>query len=358
MANLIENALIHTPPGTPVTVSVRGDDGAAVLEVADRGPGIPAEAMRQRIFERFARGGGDRAGGGSGLGLAIVRAVAEAHGGRVEVLDAPGGGARFVVTLPLGGEHPRRGGRATHRRRPGLVHDRRRLPGVSEAEPEIRSPVPLKHLSRLRPSPALVVALIALFVSLGGVSYGVATGYIDSREIRNNTVASGDIRNNDIRTKDLRNNEVRGIDIRNSTVQGRDIALATVTGQDVKESTLSEVPTAARATRAGTSGSVGFAACDHDQGRGPGRRARDAGPVRAPHRHRGLPGGHGRPAGRGTSAVQRGRLERGWRGGVLRGPRSRRSDRGRGGLHRTAGNRVLSASSRPDQPPRSAAWCR
>ena len=102
MANLIENALIHTAPGTPVTVSVRGTDGAAVLVVEDRGPGIP-EAMRQRIFERFARGGGDRAGGGSGLGLAIVRAVAEAHGGRVEVLDAPGGGARFVVTLPLDG---------------------------------------------------------------------------------------------------------------------------------------------------------------------------------------------------------------------------------------------------------------
>ena len=94
----------------------------------------------------------------------------------------------------------------------------------------------MKHLSRLRPTPALVIALIALFVSLGGVSYGVATGYIDSREIKNGT----------IRTKDLRNNEVRGIDIRNSTVQGRDVALATITGQDVKESTLSQVPSAAR----------------------------------------------------------------------------------------------------------------
>ena len=57
---------------------------------------------------------------------------------------------------------------------------------------------------------------------------------------------SGDIRNNEIRTKDLRNNEVRGIDIRNSTIQGRDIALDTVTGEDIRESTLSEVPTAAR----------------------------------------------------------------------------------------------------------------
>jgi hypothetical protein len=105
----------------------------------------------------------------------------------------------------------------------------------------------LKHLSRLRPTPALVIALIALFVSLGGVSYGVATGYIDSREIRNNTVRSADLRNNDIRTKDIRNNEIRGLDIRNSTIQGRDVALATITGEDIKESTLGQVPSAARA---------------------------------------------------------------------------------------------------------------
>ncbi len=101
VANLIENALVHTASGTPVTVSARRRDGQAVLEVSDRGPGVPHE-LRERIFERFARGVGDTAaGGGSGLGLAIVRAVAEAHGGRVELLDAEGGGARFVVTLPL-----------------------------------------------------------------------------------------------------------------------------------------------------------------------------------------------------------------------------------------------------------------
>ena len=77
-ANLVENALIHTPGRHPVTVSVRRDGDSAVLEVADRGPGVPA-AMRERVFERFARGGGDAApSGGSGLGLAIVRAVAEA----------------------------------------------------------------------------------------------------------------------------------------------------------------------------------------------------------------------------------------------------------------------------------------
>jgi signal transduction histidine kinase len=101
VANLIENALVHTAPGTPVTVSARRHAGDAVLEVADRGPGVPL-SLRARVFERFARGSGDAvSGGGSGLGLAIVRAVAEAHGGRVELLDAEGGGARFVVSLPL-----------------------------------------------------------------------------------------------------------------------------------------------------------------------------------------------------------------------------------------------------------------
>jgi two-component system, OmpR family, sensor kinase len=98
--NLIENALIHTPGGTPVTVSVRRDGDRAVLEVSDRGPSVPLD-MRERVFERFARGAGDAApSGGSGLGLAIVSAVTAAHDGSVELGDAEGGGARFVVTLP------------------------------------------------------------------------------------------------------------------------------------------------------------------------------------------------------------------------------------------------------------------
>ena len=92
----------------------------------------------------------------------------------------------------------------------------------------------MKSILRRRPSPALVISMVALFVSLSGVSYGVATGFIDSREIKNN----------EIRSLDIRNNEVRGLDIRNSTVQGRDIALNTVTGEDVKEDTLQKVPSA------------------------------------------------------------------------------------------------------------------
>jgi hypothetical protein len=120
-------------------------------------------------------------------------------------------------------------------------------------------------LSRL-PSPALVIACVALFVSLGGVSYGLAKGSVDSREIKNNTVRSGDVlnntlrskdvRNNTLRTFDIRNNEVRGFDIRNSTVQGRDVAFDTLTGNDIAEPSLAKVPSATTADTAGTANSV------------------------------------------------------------------------------------------------------
>jgi signal transduction histidine kinase len=104
LLNLIENAYVHTPAGTPVTVAVHDRDGMAMVEVSDRGPGVPTE-MGERVFDRFAHAAGDTspAGGGSGLGLAIVRAVAEAHGGGVVLGPATGGGARFVVTIPASG---------------------------------------------------------------------------------------------------------------------------------------------------------------------------------------------------------------------------------------------------------------
>ena len=80
--------------------SAHREDGQVVVEVADDGPGIPAE-LGERVFERFVRGEGDAsAAGGSGLGLAIVRAVAEAHGGSATVAAAPEGGALFRVRLP------------------------------------------------------------------------------------------------------------------------------------------------------------------------------------------------------------------------------------------------------------------
>jgi hypothetical protein len=118
----------------------------------------------------------------------------------------------------------------------------------------------VKSSLRRLPSPALVISCVALFVSLGGVSYGVATGFIDSREIKNNTIRSKDVRNNTLRTFDIRNNEVRGFDIRNSSVQGRDVAFDTLTGADISEESLGKVPsagTADNATTAGSAGSVG-----------------------------------------------------------------------------------------------------
>ncbi len=102
MANLLRNALVHTPAGTPIEVGLREEGGWAVIEVADHGPGIPA-AARGRIFERFHRADPERSRdqGGSGLGLSIVAGVVAAHGGRVGVTDTPGGGATFRVDLPL-----------------------------------------------------------------------------------------------------------------------------------------------------------------------------------------------------------------------------------------------------------------
>jgi signal transduction histidine kinase len=97
--NLIENALRHTPPGTSVRATARMVGDQIEIVVEDEGPGLP-EDIRQRAFERFVRGGAD-AGRGSGLGLAIVNAVAGSHGGDVVYEDREGGGARFIVRLPV-----------------------------------------------------------------------------------------------------------------------------------------------------------------------------------------------------------------------------------------------------------------
>jgi len=108
VGNLMTNALTHTPEGTPVRVILSSDDGMAVIEVADEGPGLTTE-QRERVFERFyradsARGRRAPEDGGSGLGLAIVAAMVEAHGGRVAVESEPGKGATFRVILPLASE--------------------------------------------------------------------------------------------------------------------------------------------------------------------------------------------------------------------------------------------------------------
>jgi two-component system OmpR family sensor kinase len=104
VANLVSNALNHTPKGTPVEIAVgtRESDQAVVLEVRDHGPGIDPEQAR-RVFERFYRADPSRGrsrGGGNGLGLAIAAAIVNAHGGRIGVARTTGGGATFVVELP------------------------------------------------------------------------------------------------------------------------------------------------------------------------------------------------------------------------------------------------------------------
>jgi len=92
--NLVENAIKYSSRGSTITVEVSGTPS---IRVVDRGRGVPL-AERELIFERFHRA--DRRGCGSGLGLSIVRRVAEAHGGKIAVEDAPGGGAVFVMCFP------------------------------------------------------------------------------------------------------------------------------------------------------------------------------------------------------------------------------------------------------------------
>jgi len=103
--NLVENAAKYSPPDTPITVEVRHNRGARVVEVSvfDRGPGIPPAAL-PHLFDPFYRaidGNGTPRPGGLGLGLAVVKGLVEAHSGRVVVENRGGGGARFVITLPV-----------------------------------------------------------------------------------------------------------------------------------------------------------------------------------------------------------------------------------------------------------------
>ena len=102
MGNLLRNALVHTPSGTPIEVELGAHDGVANMSVVDHGPGLlPDDAGR--VFEPFYRPDPSRSrdSGGAGLGLSIVAAVVDAHGGSVKVSDTPGGGATFEVVLPL-----------------------------------------------------------------------------------------------------------------------------------------------------------------------------------------------------------------------------------------------------------------
>lgn len=101
-ANLVGNALAHTPADSPVEIRARAVDGRGHLEVVDQGPGIP-ESDIAHIFDRFWRAdqSRERSTGGAGLGLSIVAAIVDGHGGTVTAENVNGGGARFVVRVPL-----------------------------------------------------------------------------------------------------------------------------------------------------------------------------------------------------------------------------------------------------------------
>jgi signal transduction histidine kinase len=99
VANLLDNAIKYTPPGGRVELQTALDGAEAVLTVTDTGAGIPPGEL-PRIWERLYRGDASRSERGLGLGLSLVKAIVEAHGGRVEATSSPGQGSTFVVRLP------------------------------------------------------------------------------------------------------------------------------------------------------------------------------------------------------------------------------------------------------------------
>ena len=104
--NLLENAARYTPRGTSIEITAAADDEWLQIAIADRGPGLP-HGLEERIFEKFFRASPTAdAGRGSGLGLAICRAIVKAHGGKLTAANRPGGGAVFMMRLPVAKNPP------------------------------------------------------------------------------------------------------------------------------------------------------------------------------------------------------------------------------------------------------------
>jgi two-component system OmpR family sensor kinase len=138
-ANLLSNAVRHTPSGTPIEVRVSTADGWAAVDVVDHGRGLSPDESR-RAFEPFYRAdpSRDRTTGGAGLGLSIVQAITEAHGGRVEVEPTPGGGATFRVHVPAGSPSAPAGPQAPPREAPATQ--------ATPAQPaEVGAPAPVPN---------------------------------------------------------------------------------------------------------------------------------------------------------------------------------------------------------------------
>lgn len=101
LCNLLDNAAKYTPAGTPVSIGAAARESEVEVWVDDNGPGLP-RGREESIFEKFERGARESTTSGVGLGLAICRAIVEAHGGRIHAENRPGGGARFIFSLPRG----------------------------------------------------------------------------------------------------------------------------------------------------------------------------------------------------------------------------------------------------------------
>jgi two-component system sensor histidine kinase KdpD len=98
--NLLDNAVKYTPEGCPIEITAKASDSEVIVEVADRGPGLPPEVL-DRVFEEFYRAKSALGHAGAGLGLAICRAIVRAHGGRIWAENRAGGGLVVRFTLPL-----------------------------------------------------------------------------------------------------------------------------------------------------------------------------------------------------------------------------------------------------------------